>query len=120
MIQVIAKGGDFGSAALKAEDDFMLRLEKRVASGATTKPRTPLSKEKHFFVDKTLATFEFLPLLLLMIPSAKVIHIKRDPMDTCWSCFSQHFSMGHEYSQDLNELGSFYKGYFQLMEYYQV
>jgi len=54
-----------------------------------------------------------------MLPNAKIIHVQRDPVDTCLSCFTQLFTIGQEHSYDLAELGHYYLEYFHLMQYWR-
>jgi hypothetical protein len=48
-------------------------------------------------------------LVSLMFPNASIIYCRRDPQDTCFSCFAQNFAEGHQYSNDLRRLGIFYR-----------
>lgn len=68
--------------------------------------------------DKTLANFVFTGLIHLLMPNAPVIHVIRNPLDTCVSCFSKLFNQGHEYTYDLFELGRYYKSYSELMAHW--
>ena len=69
--------------------------------------------------DKMPTHFFALGLIHLMLPNAKVIHVRRSPLDTCLSCFTQLFNRAHEYSYDLAELGRYYVGYAGLMEHWR-
>jgi Sulfotransferase family len=55
----------------------------------------------------------------LILPHARIIHVQRDPRDTCFSCFSQLFARGLEWSYDLGELGRYYRAYEALMEHWR-
>ena len=55
-----------------------------------------------------------------MFPNAKIIHTTRHPLDTCLSCFFQNFSIGQEYSFNLNHLAAFYNHYQALMNHWQT
>ncbi len=68
--------------------------------------------------DKLPGNFEYLWLISLMFPKAKIIHCVRDPMDTCLSCFFTHFSTGHAYKNDLKNLGLVYGLYRELMNHW--
>lgn len=68
--------------------------------------------------DKTLANFVFVGLIHLLMPNAPVIHVNRNPLDTCLSCFSKLFNHGHEYTYDLFELGRYYKHYTEVMAHW--
>ncbi|MBI1887164.1 MAG: sulfotransferase [Nitrosomonadales bacterium] len=69
--------------------------------------------------DKMPANFQAVGLIHLMLPNAKIIHVKRNPVDTCISCFSKLFTFGQEFSYDLAELGRYYVDYARLMEHWR-
>lgn len=69
--------------------------------------------------DKMPTHFFAIGLIHLMLPNAKIIHVRRSPLDTCLSCFTQLFNRAHEYSYDLAELGRYYVGYAGLMEHWR-
>ena len=71
-------------------------------------------------VDKRVYNFTVLGLISLMLPEAKIIHLRRDPFDTCFSCFSRVSGEDQlPFSYDLGELGRFYRGYSRLMEHWR-
>ena len=56
-----------------------------------------------------------LGLIYQLFPNARVIHIRRDPMDTCISCYCQFFSGAFPYTYNLDDLGFYYRSYERLM-----
>jgi tetratricopeptide (TPR) repeat protein len=70
-------------------------------------------------VDKMPGNFLFAGLIHLSLPNAVIIHAIRDPIDTCVSCFSVHFSRGQAYTYDLAELGRYYRDYETLMAHWR-
>jgi tetratricopeptide (TPR) repeat protein len=86
--------------------DYVAGLQKRALDA------------KHI-TDKMPANFFFIGLIHLMLPNAKIIHVNRNPVDNCVSCFVQSFSSGHEYTYDLSELGRYYVDYARLMEHWR-
>ncbi|MET0082180.1 MAG: sulfotransferase [Sedimenticola sp.] len=76
-------------------------------------------KDARYITDKMPHNFRYVGLIRLILPNAKVIHCRRNPMDTCLSIFKQYFKYGHSYSRDLNDLGSYYKLYQQLMAHWE-
>lgn len=68
--------------------------------------------------DKMPANFFFVGLIHLALPNAKIIHTRRDPVDTCISCFSKLFTEGQGFTYDLGELGRYYKRYERLMAHW--
>lgn len=65
--------------------------------------------------DKMPHNFLHLGLIQMLFPKARVIHIRRDPLDTCLSCYFQEFSASHSYAYDLTQLGEYYRQYERLM-----
>jgi tetratricopeptide (TPR) repeat protein len=72
-----------------------------------------------YITDKMPGNFQAVGLIHLMLPNAKIIHVNRNPVDTCLSCFTTLFKYGHEYSYDLAELGRYYADYARLMEHWR-
>jgi tetratricopeptide (TPR) repeat protein len=69
--------------------------------------------------DKMPGNFPFAGMIHLALPNARIIHMRRDPIDTCVSCFSMLFANGHPYSYDLAELGRYYRAYDAVMEHWR-
>ena len=65
--------------------------------------------------DKMPSNFCFVGLIHLALPNARIIHVTRDPLDTCLSCFSRLFSAEQNHTYDLAELGRFYRKYAELI-----
>ncbi len=70
-------------------------------------------------VDKLPTNFRFAGLIHLALPGARIIHVKRDPLDTCFSCYSQTFAGDIGFAYDLGELGRYYRAYDALMEHWR-
>jgi hypothetical protein len=69
--------------------------------------------------DKLLSNYFFLGLINLLFPKARVIHTRRDPVDTCLSGFTKLFKDDMPHSYDLGELGRYYGKYLGLMDYWE-
>ena len=69
--------------------------------------------------DKLLTNYFFVGLINLLFPKAKVIHTRRDPVDTCLSGFTKLFKDDMPHSYDLGELGRYYGKYREVMEYWE-
>ena len=82
-----------------------------------------LSRGAEFVTDKMPENFQFLGLIALLFPGAKVIHSLRDPIDTCLSCYFQNFRFQDTtlgYSTNLGYLGGYYKQYQRLMAHWRA
>jgi len=71
-----------------------------------------------YITDKELHNFLYIGMIRLTLPNAKIIHCKRNPVDTCLSIFKTYFAGVHKYAYDLSELGEYYKLYQDLMEHW--
>ncbi|MBI5658960.1 MAG: tetratricopeptide repeat protein [Nitrosomonadales bacterium] len=69
--------------------------------------------------DKMPASFFAVGLVHLMLPNAKIIHVNRNPVDTCLSCFTRLFNRKQEHTYDMAQLGRYYAGYARLMEHWR-
>lgn len=67
-----------------------------------------ISNGKKYVTDKLPGNYWYLGLIKILLPYAKIIYSKRDPIDTCLSCYKQDFATGHHYSYDLEELAENY------------
>jgi tetratricopeptide (TPR) repeat protein len=70
--------------------------------------------------DKMPGNFAYVGLIHVVLPNARIIHARRDPVDTCLSCFSLLFGDDLPYTYDLAELGRYYRAYAELMRHWQA
>ena len=63
------------------------------------------------FIDKLHMNWRHLGLILRMLPQARIVDVRRDAMDCCWSNFKTLFARGHPAASDLEDLGRFYLDY---------
>lgn len=70
-------------------------------------------------IDKTPANFLYLGLIALALPNAKIIHLRRHPMDSCYAIYKTLFRMGYPYSYSLDDLGAYYLAYHRLMAHWR-
>mgnify|MGYP000008681102 CR=1 FL=1 len=68
--------------------------------------------------DKMPGNFVHLGLIALILPHARIIHCRRDPLDTCVSCFTANFTGYLPYAYDLANLGHYYRCYQDLMAHW--
>jgi tetratricopeptide (TPR) repeat protein len=70
--------------------------------------------------DKLPANFLYAGLIHTALPQARIIHVMRDPADTCLSCFTKLFDTGQEFTYNLGELGRYYVAYARLMRHWRT
>lgn len=69
--------------------------------------------------DKTLQTWMHAGLVQLILPQARMIHVRRHPMDTCLSCYMASLSpTAHPFTSNLEDLGFYYRGYHRLVKHW--
>jgi len=69
-------------------------------------------------IDKLPLNFYFAGLIHLMLPNARIIHIRRDPLDTCLSCYTTLFREPVRFAHDQTELGRFHRAYRALTDHW--
>lgn len=90
-------------------------LGRRYVTELTALPDRPVKR----ITNKMPHNFEFLGLIALTVPGAKIIHCRRNPLDTCVSCWTKNFNDAHSYNRSLTDLGRYYVGYHALMEHWR-
>jgi tetratricopeptide (TPR) repeat protein len=78
-----------------------------------------ISEHSLYVSDKMPHNFLYLGLISHLFPEARIIHCRRNPLDTCLSCYFQNFTVGHGYAHDLETLGRYYRLYEKLMRHWR-
>ncbi len=79
-----------------------------------------LATDAKRIVDKLPANYLRVGLIRLMLPEARIIHCRRHPLDTCFSCYMHPFDPAlHPYSTRLGDLGAVYADYERLMTHWR-
>ncbi|HTB42381.1 MAG TPA: sulfotransferase [Acetobacteraceae bacterium] len=98
-----------------------LTPEQLAAMGAAYLARVaPLAQGRRHVVDKMPSNFLYAGLIRLILPDARIIHCRRDPVDTCLSCYTKLFTSEQAFSYDLAELGGFHSSYQALMAHWRA
>jgi tetratricopeptide (TPR) repeat protein len=114
---------DFGAADFKfpesleaASDDALLELGRRYVERIRQ-----LAPNASHVVDKLPDNFQHIGLIHLMLPNARIVHAMRDPMDSCFSCFSRLFIADNlGYSYNLGAVGRYWVSYHELMQHWHA
>ena len=96
-------------------DDFESSTLQRIGTEYVETVVAMSNGEAHV-TDKMPYNYLFAPLIQMAIPNAKIIHTRRNPVDTCLSCYFQNFSGGSEFSFDLHDAGVYYRNYVAVMD----
>jgi tetratricopeptide (TPR) repeat protein len=71
----------------------------------------PMAAGRRHVVDKMPANFALAGMIRLILPDARIIHCRRDPVDTCLSCYTKLFAGQQDFAYNLTELGRFHRAY---------
>lgn len=109
-------GGTFPDSA----DSLPVRILQDMASHYLS--RVPIKNEpspSRIMTDKMLFNYLYAGLIGQVFPDAKMIHVRRSPMDTCLSCYFHHFYGRLDFCYDLATLGGYYRLYDELMRHWR-
>ncbi|KFL37528.1 tetratricopeptide repeat-containing sulfotransferase family protein [Arenimonas donghaensis] len=70
-------------------------------------------------VDKTPINFLYLGLVARALPGARIVHVRRHPMDACYAMYKTLFRMAYPFSYDLDDLGRYWLAYDRLMAHWR-
>ncbi len=80
----------------------------------------PFAGHTRYFIDKLPLNFLSIGLIHRALPNAKIIHVRRSPMDACYAVYKFLFNEAYAWSYDLNEIVKYYVGYRQLMDHWRT
>jgi len=92
--------------------DFMELGEKYLADTRIYRSGKP------FFIDKMPNNFRHLGLIHLMLPNARIIDARREPMACCFSNLKQLFANGQEFTYSIDDIARYYRTYLELMRHW--
>jgi len=73
---------------------------------------------KPFFIDKMPNNFRHIGLVHLMLPNARIIDARREPMACCFSNLKQLFANGQEFTYGIDDIARYYRTYLTLMRHW--
>jgi tetratricopeptide (TPR) repeat protein len=94
-------------------DDYV-RLGQEYLDGT----RVYRTRGATFFIDKMPNNFRHVGLLHLMLPNARIIDARREPMACCFSNFKQLFANGQEFTYGVDDIARYYRTYIELMRHW--
>jgi hypothetical protein len=91
----------------------------RVASGYLEAVRYRLGEEP-FFIEKLPFNFLYLGFIAKAWPQARLLHLRRHPMDACFAMYKQVFTWAYKFSYDLEALGRYYVAHDRLARHWRT
>jgi tetratricopeptide (TPR) repeat protein len=73
---------------------------------------------KPFFIDKMPNNFRHLGLIHLMLPNARIIDARREPVACCFSNYKQLFASGQQFTYSISDIARYYRMYVELMDHW--
>jgi len=108
----------FDAALPLAADAAAVEEENRLADAALARLRRASSWAQRV-IDKDLANFLHLGIIHRVFPRARIIHCRRDPLETCFSAYTKLFFGSLGFAYQLHELGRYYRDYHALMAHWR-
>lgn len=90
---------------------------KRLGQQYVERAQLHRSADRPHFIDKMPNNWFDIGLIHLILPNAKIIDARRNPLDCCFSNFKQHFVRGQAFSYSLADMGRYYRDYVRLMDH---
>lgn len=118
--QIISETSKY-SATSRSLANIIETLDQKTLDSMSSKyleHLTSLSENSTRIVDKMPFNYYYLGIIQILFPEARIIHCKRNPMDTCLSIYFQGFSKRHTYANDLYNIGTNYHQYQNLMKHW--
>lgn len=78
-----------------------------------------LGVPERIITDKMPLNFRWIGFILSAFPDAKIVHLRRDPIATCWSIYKHYFPDAFLYAYDLDDLAQYYLLYSDLMSFWR-
>ncbi len=91
---------------------------RRFGQRYMTDTRIYRTSGRPFFIDKMPNNFRYIGLIHLMLPNAKIIDARREPMACCFGNLKQLFSSGQEFSYGIDDIARYYRTYLELMRHW--
>ena len=116
MMQEVRKLG-----ALKGRNDL---LQKCLAADPAAIGRSYLERTRPFtghtphFIDKRPLNYLSIGIIHRALPRARIIHVRRTPLDTCWAIYKFLFNDAYPWSYDLDDIARYYVAYRRLMDHW--
>ena len=90
----------------------------RLGERFLTETRPYRQTGRPFFIDKMPNNFRDIGLIHLMLPNAKIIDVRREPMACCFGNLKQLFYSGQEFSYSIDDIARYYRTYLEIMRHW--
>jgi hypothetical protein len=102
-----------------APEDFRKLGERYMTDTRAYRGSKPLAEAPApYFIDKMPNNFRHIGLIHLLMPNAKIIDARREPMACCFSNLKQLFASGQEFTYNIEDIARYYRTYLDLMQHW--
>jgi tetratricopeptide (TPR) repeat protein len=112
-MSTIGESGAFAAERRHGLQDLGPRYLAAAAAWSTAAPGARL-------IDKTLENYLHCGLIHAVLPRARIILVRRDPLDACWSLYKAHFQGKFSFSYDQRELADYYLAFRRLARHWRA
>lgn len=116
MVKSESAGAEINQSEMVAAS---LDLDMRQLGESYIESTRGLSGDTEHFIDKLPFNYLNIGLIRLALPSAKIIHVTRDPMDTCYAVYKTLFQRAYPFSYSVEDLGRYFIAYTSLMRHWK-
>lgn len=95
-----------------------LELDMRQLGESYIESTRGVTGDTAYFIDKLPFNYLNVGLIRLALPNARIVHVARDAMDTCYAVFKTLFQRAYPFSYDLDDLGTYFVAYQRLMDHW--
>ena len=119
-LEIIADdpSGDFGCLIPRDWENITAERLRAIGEGYL-RAIDKLAPDAERVTDKMPFNYMMAGVIHKLFPNARIIHTRRNPIDTCLSCFFQNFTAGSQFAFDLERVGLYYKCYENLMKHWR-
>lgn len=103
----VEASGSEPAAWQRVADTYVGRLQQRFGTADAT-------------VDKALVNYLYVGAIAMGLPEARIIHVRRDPMDVAWSCFRRRFHQGLAWSYHFESIAAFLRVYQDTLDHWNA
>ena len=115
---------DFWNSTVEREKTFLQReapdaQTSRKLADSYLRVLDRRSQQASRVVDKAPVNSDHLGLIYSALPNARFIYMRRDPIDTCLSCYFQEFASMAAFTLDLSDLAHYYREHHRLIAHWR-
>jgi len=118
VLEMLGRNPDLTNPKYPANLTKMTQAEARALGERYLADTQVYRSGKPFFIDKMPNNFQHIGLIHLILPKARIIDVRREPMACCFGNLKQLFAQGQEFSYSIEDVSRYYRTYLDLMDHW--